>query len=184
MLCVITRSAPPTFFWYASIPLDTVLTASTSRPESVSSRIAILGLSIRSCKTSAFFFSPPENPQFKSLCKYFSSISRRAMFSSTSFLNSQNLILFPVFCSNAFLKNSLSVIPGTSTGAWNDKNTPSFALSLTASSVISLPSRTIEPLITLYLGLPMIVRPSVVLPAPLGPISTCVSPALRLRLIL
>ena len=43
-------------------PSLTVRTASTSRPESVSSRMASLGASISICKISAFFFSPPEKP--------------------------------------------------------------------------------------------------------------------------
>src|SRR5438128_435096 len=40
----------------------TNLIESMSRPESVSSRIAISGLSIAICRISARFFSPPENP--------------------------------------------------------------------------------------------------------------------------
>ena len=39
-------------------------TASASRPLSVSSRIANLGCSIASCRISARFISPPENPSF------------------------------------------------------------------------------------------------------------------------
>ena len=37
-----------------------------ARPESVSSRIAKDGFKRRSCRISAFFFSPPEKPTFRS----------------------------------------------------------------------------------------------------------------------
>ena len=65
-LWVMISRAPPVLFWYSRIPAETVRTASTSSPESVSSRMASLGLSISSCRISAFFFSPPEKPAFRS----------------------------------------------------------------------------------------------------------------------
>ena len=48
-------------------PSETSLNASTSKPESVSSKIAKLGSKTDNCKISFFFFSPPENPKFKDL---------------------------------------------------------------------------------------------------------------------
>ena len=51
----------------SGLDVDAVRTVSPSRPESVSSRIARLGFKSSICKISAFFFSPPENPTFKSL---------------------------------------------------------------------------------------------------------------------
>ena len=46
----------------SSMPRETTLSASTSRPESVSSRMASLGWSSSSWSISTFFFSPPEKP--------------------------------------------------------------------------------------------------------------------------
>ena len=50
-------------------PLATVLNASTSNPESVSSKTANFGFIVRSWRISLFFFSPPENPSFIDLFK-------------------------------------------------------------------------------------------------------------------
>ena len=55
-------------------PSATIFSASISRPESVSSKIARLGSRVIICKISLRFFSPPENPSFTPRCKYFSSI--------------------------------------------------------------------------------------------------------------
>ena len=41
--------------------------ASTSKPESISSSIAIFGFKSNNCKISFLFFSPPENPSFNDL---------------------------------------------------------------------------------------------------------------------
>src|SRR6266511_4691365 len=46
------------------MPVATIRSASISRPESVSSRIASLGSSTAICRISLRFFSPPENPSF------------------------------------------------------------------------------------------------------------------------
>src|SRR6266404_2796694 len=43
-------------------PCATVLSASMSRPLSVSSRMAYFGSSMASCRISVRFFSPPEKP--------------------------------------------------------------------------------------------------------------------------
>src|SRR4051812_12934373 len=63
-------------------PADTTLRASTSRPESVSSRIATFGLSRPSWSTSKRFFSPPENP----------SLTERSL-NDASMLRSSNALL-------------------------------------------------------------------------------------------
>ena len=60
------RSEPCVRSRKSRTPSDTVRTASTSRPESVSSRMASFGSSMSICKISAFFFSPPEKPTFRS----------------------------------------------------------------------------------------------------------------------
>ena len=62
----------------------------------------------------------------------------------------------PVFCSSALRIKALSVTPGTSSGFWNDRKMPFFARSLTGSRVISSPSKTIFPAVTVYSGLPVI----------------------------
>ena len=46
-------------------PWATVLSASMSRPESVSSRIAICGCCSASWRISMRFFSPPEKPSLR-----------------------------------------------------------------------------------------------------------------------
>jgi hypothetical protein len=46
-------------------PWATVLSASMSRPESVSSRTAISGRCRASCRISRRFFSPPEKPSLR-----------------------------------------------------------------------------------------------------------------------
>ena len=48
-------------------PFATILSASMSRPESVSSSTAIFGFSIAICRISTRFFSPPEKPSFRYL---------------------------------------------------------------------------------------------------------------------
>ena len=51
----------------AFTPSATILRASMSNPESVSSKIARSGSSSDICKTSLRFFSPPEKPTFNAL---------------------------------------------------------------------------------------------------------------------
>src|ERR1041384_2577230 len=55
-----TPTSPPALT--RLMPSETTRSASTSRPESVSSRIAIFGASSASCRISWRFFSPPEKP--------------------------------------------------------------------------------------------------------------------------
>ena len=54
-------------------PFETILSASISSPESVSSKIESFGFSIDICKISFFFFSPPEKPTLSCLVKISSS---------------------------------------------------------------------------------------------------------------
>jgi hypothetical protein len=48
-------------FYRFVYPIETILSASISKPESVSSRIANFGSNIAIWKISLRFFSPPEN---------------------------------------------------------------------------------------------------------------------------
>ncbi len=77
-----------------------------------------------------------------------------SMFSScmlflASSLNSKYFALFPVLCSSAVLRNSPSVMPGTSAGVWKERNMPSFARLSAVSYVMSCPLKEIFPPVTL-----------------------------------
>ena len=113
--CVIIRTAFSSFL-YIDIPFDTVLIASTSSPESVSSSIANLGFRVSICKISSFFFSPPENPTFKSLVLYTGFMSSFFIFSSSSFLKANILTGSPVTDVFAAFRKLVTDIPGTSSG--------------------------------------------------------------------
>ncbi len=67
--------------------------------------------------------------------------------------------------------------PRTAGGRWNATPTPRRARSSMVRGARSVPANTIEPLTTSYPGIPMMVLSRVVLPLPLGPMSTCVSAA-------
>ena len=74
---------------------------------------------------------------------------RSCMLFLAASLNSKYFILFPVLCSRDVLRNSPSVMPGTSTGAWKERNIPSFARLSAVSSVMSRPLKVIFPPLTL-----------------------------------
>ena len=99
----------------------------------------------------------------------------------SSFLKSQRRMCSPVLFSMEVRMKLESVIPGISTGFWKEMNIPSLEILSADSSVMSCPSKLILPSLILYLGSPIRVEPSVDLPAPLGPINTCVSPRLIVR---
>ena len=82
----------------------------------------------------------------------------------------------PVRCSIALRIKEETESPGTSTGFWKDMNMPALARLSAGSSSIFCPLKRISPSVTSYRGFPIRAKPSVDLPAPLGPISTCVSP--------
>ena len=69
-------------------PSATIRIASTSRPESVSSRIESFGSSIAIWKISLRFFSPPEKPSFTERRANLLSSSTNSRFSRISFMNS------------------------------------------------------------------------------------------------
>ena len=64
----------------ALTPLATILRASMSRPESVSSRTQYFGSSIIIWRISLRFFSPPEKPSFTARAVNLRSISSRSIF--------------------------------------------------------------------------------------------------------
>src|SRR5437868_14984376 len=64
----------------ASTPWATIFSASMSRPESVSSRMASFGSSTAICRISLRFFSPPEKPSFTERFISFSSMFQQLQF--------------------------------------------------------------------------------------------------------
>ncbi len=64
----------------------------------------------------------------------------------------------------------VTVTPGISTGYWNDKKIPLWALSSGANSSKSSPFKITEPSVTSYSSFPAITAERVLLPEPLGPI--------------
>ena len=72
-------------------PSATTRSASMSRPESVSSRIASLGSSTAICRISFRFFSPPEKPVFTDRVSIDVSMSTNASFCSMRSANSSGI---------------------------------------------------------------------------------------------
>ena len=131
-------------------PSETILKASISKPESVSSNIASFGLRIDIWRISFFFFSPPEKPTFSCLLNFSSSNFNSFDFSLTTLRNS---IASNSFSPLAFLiafKDVLRKIfvftPGISSGYWNAKNIPLWALSSVSKDNKSSPSNVTVPL--------------------------------------
>ena len=133
-------------------PSATMRMASTSRPESVSSRIDSFGSSIAIWNISLRFFSPPLKPSFTE--RLASRLSNCTTFcrSRISFRNS------PAFSSGSpwYLRFSLMAVfmklvietPGISTGYWNERNKPSWARSSGFISNRFLPLNQASPSVT------------------------------------
>src|SRR5215213_5654068 len=106
--------------------------ASMSSPESVSSKTASLGSSTAICKISLRFFSPPEKPSLTerdispaSISTTFARSARRSLNSKGSSSSSPRCLRFSLY---ARRRNCAFDTPGTSTGYWNARKTPSRAL--------------------------------------------------------
>ena len=101
-------------------PLATILKASMSNPESVSSKIANLGVSIAIWKISFLFFSPPENPSFTERLANLASNSTKADFSLTiaknSFAETGSIPLYALVSLMAVFKKLMLLTPGISIG--------------------------------------------------------------------
>ena len=97
-------------------PSETTLSASTSRPESVSSRIAIFGWSSSIWRISWRFFSPPEKPSLTLRSAKAGSILRLPMADLTSLTHVRSLGASPSIAVLAVRRKLLTVTPGTSTG--------------------------------------------------------------------
>ena len=136
------------------MPAETTLSASMSRPESVSSRIAILGLSSSSCRISCRFFSPPEKPSFRFRCANDGSIDSWSMASRSSLPNVRIFGASPRTAVIAVRRKFDTETPGTSTGYCMARNSPARALASTLIASTSSPSSVIEPWVTVYFGMP------------------------------
>ena len=133
-------------------PSETIRKASTSSPESVSSKIANFGFRISSCKTSARFFSPPENPSFTERDANFGSILKRFIASLSSLTHARKVGASPLTSVFAVRKKFVIETPGTSTGYCIARNRPAFARSSGVIFKISSPSRSTWPESTSYFG--------------------------------
>src|SRR6478752_3938993 len=160
---------------YRLTPSATTRRASTSRPESVSSRIAIRGLSRVSCRISCRFFSPPEKPSFTERSAKSGSISRSFIAVLTSLTHLRIGGASPRTAVAEVRRKFEVDTPGTSTGYCMARNRPARARWSTVMASRSSPSRVTEPWATPYFGWPASEYASVDFPEPLGPMIACVS---------
>ena len=133
-------------------PSDTMRKASTSKPESVSSKIANFGLSSSSWRTSARFFSPPENPSFTERVANLGSIRRFFIAALRSLVHWRIAGASPSIAVLAVRKKLVIATPGTSTGYCIARNKPACARSSGVIGKISTPSSRTSPESTSYLG--------------------------------
>ena len=168
-------------------PSATMRRASTSRPESVSSRMAKVGSNMAIWKISLRFFSPPLNPSFTLRLASLPSNSTMARFSRISFRNSLAVrAVCPLYlrCSFTAARMKFTMLtPGISTGCWKERKMPSCARSSGLMASRSFPLNVTLPLVTSYAGCPTSTLLSVLLPAPFCPIKACTSPSRMVRLI-
>src|SRR6266508_2589033 len=105
-------------------PADTTRSASMSRPESVSSRIAIFGLSSSSWTISWRFFSPPEKPSLTLRWANAGSMPSRSIADLSSAPHVRSLGACPSSAAFAVRKKLATETPGTSTGYCIARNSP------------------------------------------------------------
>src|SRR6478736_1046812 len=162
-------------------PSETMRSASTARPESVSSRIANWGFRSSICRISWRFFSPPEKPSLTERSAKDESMRRFSMAPLTSLTHVRSAGASPSIAVLAVRRKFETDTPGTSTGYCMARNMPARARSSTVIARTSSPSSVTVPLVIVYLGWPAIEYARVDLPEPLGPMIACVSPALMVR---
>ena len=138
------------------MPSATIFSASTSRPESVSSRIAIFGSSSSIWRISWRFFSPPEKPSFSERSANFGSMARSLIAPRISFMKSRSFGASPRVAVTAVRRKFDTDTPGTSTGYCMARNSPARARASTLIASTSSPSRVTEPEVTWYFGWPAI----------------------------
>src|SRR6266487_1908070 len=156
---------------------------SMSRPESVSSKIASVGSSTASCRTSFRFFSPPENPWLTYRWTIASSIPRRSICVFMCLRNASAEICSPLIAWYAVRRKFTTETPGTSVGYCMARNSPRLARWSGGRVVMSSPLKVTLPSRIRYPGRPMTTLESVDFPDPLGPISAWIWPCCTVRSI-
>ena len=136
------------------MPSETTLSASTSRPESVSSRIAIFGSSSSSWRISWRFFSPPEKPSFSDRSANFGSMARSPIAPFISLTKFRSFGASPRTAVTAVRRKFDTDTPGTSTGYCMARNRPARARASTDIASTSSPSSVTVPEVTVYFGWP------------------------------
>ena len=136
------------------MPSETTLSASTSRPESVSSSTAIFGSSSSSWRISWRFFSPPENPSLSERLANTGSMDRSLIAPFISLTKARSLGASPRVAVIAVRRKFDTDTPGTSTGYCMARNSPARARASTDMASTSSPSRVTVPEVTVYLGCP------------------------------
>src|SRR5690625_2705863 len=163
------------------MPSETTRSASTSRPESVSSRTAMPGLSNCICRISWRFFSPPENPSLTLRSAKTGSMRRSSMEGFMSLTQWRSEGASPSMAVLAVRRKFETVTPGTSTGYCMARKRPARARSSTLISSTSTPTRVTVPLVISYLGWTATAQARVDFPEPLGPMTAWISPPLMVR---
>ncbi len=130
-------------------PSATSFSASMSRPESVSSRMAKRGRSSDICSISLRFFSPPEKPSLTprlsiSSVMPSSRISTRACLRNCMASSSASPRALRTAFSAVRRKVALPT-PGSSTGAWKARKRPATARSSGSIASRSAPSKLAVP---------------------------------------
>ena len=120
-------------------PAATTLSASMSRPESVSSRMARSGSRIAICRISLRFFSPPEKPSLRNRSANDGSMSRRSIHSMIARRISSTERSMPLRWDRAWRRNWRTGTPETSWGYWKARKMPSRPRRSAVQSVMSSP---------------------------------------------
>src|SRR6478609_3900376 len=167
--------------WTRLTPSETMRSASTSRPESVSSSTANFGVRSSIWRISWRFFSPPEKPSFTERSANDSSMRRRSMAPLTSLTQWRSAGASPSIAVFAVRRKLETDTPGTSTGYCIARNRPARARSSTLIARTSSPSSVTVPPVTWYFGWPAIEYASVDLPEPFGPMMAWTSPLRMVR---
>ena len=113
--------------------------ASTSSPESVSSRTARSGSSMAICRISLRFFSPPEKPSLRWRSPKEGSMPSFSIHSIISRRTSRTDRSMPRRADSAWRRNWMTDTPGISWGYWNARKMPDLARTSVGQSVMSSP---------------------------------------------
>ena len=101
-----------------------------SRPESVSSRMAISGSRIAIWRISLRFFSPPEKPSLRKRSAKDGSMSSRSIHSMIDRRSSSTDRSMPLRADSAWRRKLMTETPCTCWGYWKARNMPGLAADL------------------------------------------------------